>query len=72
MDLDSIFSEEEKAALALLTRRGFAVLTEAKIDDVKTLDGNRHRTFKNQGRYDLILALKKAEPVKRPAPAKKK
>jgi len=63
MDLESIFSEAEKDALAVLSKRGFRPYTEAKLEDVKELSGRRHRTFRNQGRYDLILALKKADPA---------
>jgi hypothetical protein len=68
LDLETIFTEEEKAALSLLVSRGFKVFTEGKLGDVRELDGSRRRTFRNEGRYDLILALKKAEmPVQEPA-----
>lgn len=60
-DFESAFTEEEKLALALLVERGFLVFADAKLEDVRQLDGSRHRTFRNQGRYDLILALKKIE-----------
>lgn len=61
MDLESIFTPDEKAALNLLCKRGFKVYTEVKVEDVKELDGVRHRTFRNQGRYDLALMLKSAQ-----------
>ena len=68
MDLETIFTEQEKQALSILIARGFKAFTEAKLEDVRDLAGKRHRTFSNQGRYDLILALKKAEmPAQEPA-----
>ncbi len=63
VDLETIFTEDERAALALLTRRGFRAFTRARLDDVRELDtGRRRRTFRNRGRYDLVLALRRAEP----------
>ncbi len=61
MDLETIFTPEEKAALQLLVQRGFEVFTEVRVEDVKELNGTRHRTFRNQGRYDLALMLKHAK-----------
>jgi len=76
INLELIFTQEEKQAMSVLTARGFKPFIEAKLEDVKELDGRRHRTFRNQGRYDLILALKKAEmpadmnPEQEPEPVK--
>jgi len=75
IDLELIFTQEEKQAMSVLTARGFKPFIEAKLEDVRELDGRRHRTFRNQGRYDLILALKKAEmpdmnPEHEPEPVK--
>ncbi|GEM_PF-6495485 len=64
IDLDSIFTENERAALALLVRRGFEAFTAARLDDVRELaTGKRRRTFRNRGRYDLVLALRHAAPA---------
>lgn len=61
IDLDTIFTDEERAALALLVRRGFMAFTAARLDDVRELStGKRWRTFRNRGRYDLVLALRSA------------
>jgi len=56
---DKAFSREEEQALAVLQARGFKAFTEAKLEDVRELEtGRRRRTFRNQGRYDLVLALR--------------
>jgi hypothetical protein len=55
-----LLTEEEKAAIAVLQVGGFLAFTEAKLDDVRELEtGRRWRTFRNQGRYDLVLACRK-------------
>jgi hypothetical protein len=58
-----VFTEEEKAAIDQLLGRGFKAFAEAKMEDVRELDGKRRRTFRNEGRYDFVLALKKAAPL---------
>ena len=70
MDLESIFTEQEKAALSLLTKAGFQVFSEAQVEETRELEGKRLWTFKNEGRYDLVLALKSATDIKRAAPLK--
>ncbi|MEE4112714.1 MAG: hypothetical protein V2I40_07860 [Desulfobacteraceae bacterium] len=73
IDFDSVFTEPEKEALALLEKRGFQAFTEVKLEDVRELSGKRRRTFSHRGRYDLILALRKADPMPaKPAVIKKK
>ncbi len=63
IDLDSIFTAAEKRALATLVKRGFEAFAEARLDDVRELEtGRRRRTFRNSGRYDLVLALRHAAP----------
>ncbi len=71
-DIGSFLSEEEKEAIAVLVRNGFSAFTEAKLDDVRELDtGRRRRTFRNQGRYDLVLAVKRIDDRKPPPPEDK-
>ena len=51
---------EEIAAIGILEKGGFELFTEAKIEDVRELKtGSRRRTFRNSGRYQLIIAFKK-------------
>ena len=64
MDLENCFSDEVKAALALLTAGGFTPLTDVQIEDCRELGtGLRRRTFRNQGRYALCLCLRDLPPV---------
>lgn len=53
-------SDEVIEALELLDASGFKIFMEAKLEDVREITGRRHRTFRNEGRYDLVAALKKA------------
>lgn len=77
MKFNNMLSEEEKSAIATLVACGFKAFTEAKLEDVRELDtGKRRRTFRNQGRYQLVLAcrnladrqLPEPEPAAEPVP----
>jgi hypothetical protein len=68
IDPSRVFTEEQKNAIAVLLAAGFAAFADARLDDVRELDtGRRRRTFRNQGRYAMVLALRK--PPEAPAPA---
>lgn len=69
IDLKKAFSKKEHTAIDALVERGFVPLTECMVEDARTMEGNRHRTFKIQGRYDVALVLKIADPEKAKAAA---
>ena len=59
MNFNDLLTEEEKAAISVLEAGGFQAFTEAKLEDVRELaTGKRRRTFRNQGRYQLVLACR--------------
>ena len=51
MDLDE--------AIQVLKDNGFKIFTEVKIEDCKDESGQRLRSFRNQGRYEVALVLNK-------------
>lgn len=54
-----VFPAKVESAIATLANAGFAAFTEAKIGDVRELDsGSSRRTFRHEGRYRLVLALR--------------
>lgn len=56
--ISKLVTEEEKNAIAVLLRGGFAAFTECRIEDVRELDtGRRRPTWRNQGRYDLVIGI---------------
>ena len=58
-DFANTLPENVKAAIDVLVAAGFRAFTEAKLEDVRELDtGRRLRTFRNQGRYELVLAVR--------------
>jgi hypothetical protein len=57
-EVKQYLSPEERSAIEFLERRGFSILTEARLDDCKKKDGSRFRTFSLQGRYDVMIGLK--------------
>ena len=70
MKFNNMLSEEEKAAIATLVAGGFKAFTEAKLEDVRELaTGKRRRTFRNQGRYQLVLACRSLDGRQLPEPA---
>ena len=61
-DFANTLPETVKAAIDVLVAAGFRAFTEAKLEDVRELDtGRRMRTFRNQGRYDLVLAARRID-----------
>ncbi|WP_319406176.1 hypothetical protein [uncultured Desulfosarcina sp.] len=59
MNFNELLTDEEKAAISVLEAGGFKAFTEAKLEDVRELaTGKRRRTFRNQGRYHLVLACR--------------
>lgn len=63
-DFATTVPEPVKAAIDVLLAAGFRAFTEAKIEDVRELDtGRRVRTFRNQGRYELLLAVRRVEDL---------
>lgn len=59
------------AAIELLEAAGFEAFTAAYLGDVVELrTGARRRTFRNQGRYELVLALRSLPDEKMAAPKK--
>ena len=63
----------QKDAVGLLEEAGFMAFTDARLEDVRELStGKRRRTYRNQGRYGLVLALKSAADLdkaeEQPAP----
>ena len=59
MEIADFLSDEEKSAIEVLIAGGFVAFTEAKIDNVRELGtGMRRRTFRNRGRYQLVLACR--------------
>lgn len=59
MEIADFLSDEEKSAIEVLIAGGFLAFTEAKIDNVRELGtGLRRRTFRNRGRYQLVLACR--------------
>jgi hypothetical protein len=57
-----LLTDEEKDAVAVLLAGGFMAMTECRISDVRELDtGRRRPTFRNQGRYDLVIGIKSME-----------
>ncbi|WP_319525678.1 hypothetical protein [uncultured Desulfosarcina sp.] len=62
MDFEKLLSSDEQAAIAVLQAGGFKAFTDAKMADVRELDTSlRLRTFRNRGRYQLVLACKDLE-----------
>ena len=62
MNFNELLSPEEQAAIAVLAAGGFKAFTEAKMADVRELGtGLRRRTFRNRGRYQLVLACRNLE-----------
>lgn len=55
-------SAAELKAVGALESEGWLVLTDAKIDESGEKDGHRRRTFRNEGRYNLVLARRKVKP----------
>ena len=52
-------SEEEKNAITVLSAGGFVSLSSVKIADCRDLSSkNRYRTFRNRGRYDLVIGCR--------------
>ena len=63
-DFATTVPEPIKAAIDVLLAAGFRAFTEAKLEDVRELDtGRRVRTFRNQGRYELLLAVRRVEDL---------
>lgn len=63
-DFATTLPEPVKAAIDTLMAAGFRAFTEAKMEDVRELDtGRRVRTFRNQGRYELVLAARRIEDL---------
>jgi hypothetical protein len=59
MEIPEFLSDEEKTAIEVLIAGGFMAFTEAKIDNVRELGtGLRRRTFRNRGKYQLVLACR--------------
>lgn len=57
-------SNKVRAAIQVLDDEGFEMFTSAKLEDVIELkSGRRRRTYRNSGRYDLIIAKKKCPEV---------
>ena len=62
MDFEKLLSSDEQDAIAVLQAGGFKAFTDAKMADVRELGtGMRWRTFRNRGRYQLVLACKDLE-----------
>lgn len=54
-----LLTEEEKTAIAVLSAGGFVSLSAVKIADCRDLaSGNRYRTFRNRGRYDIVIGCR--------------
>ena len=63
-DFATTVPEPVKAAIDVLLAAGFRAFTEAKLEDVRELDtGRRVRTFRNQGRYELVIAARRVEDL---------
>lgn len=61
--IPEVLSDEEKEAIAVLTGKGFTAFTQVKVRDVRELEtGLRQRTFRNRGRYDLVIAIRDLGP----------
>lgn len=64
MDLESIFTLEEKDALQVLKKKGFEVFTDAVIEDVRWFDSSGKRNFRSQvQRYAVVMVLQKVGKV---------
>ena len=48
-------SAAETKAVAVLESEGWTVFINAKIEETQEKDGLRRPTFRNQGRYDLVV-----------------
>ena len=60
IDFEALLTDEEKEAIAVLEGGGFLSLSDVKINDCRDLNsGKRMRTFKNRGKYDLVIACRK-------------
>ena len=59
-DIRPHLSAAEMKAVAVLEGRGWRVFLNTKIEETQEKDGLRRSTFRNQGRYDLVLALRAA------------
>lgn len=63
-------SEDEKSAITTLVAGGFLSLADVKIRDCRDLaSGKRYRTFRNRGKYDLVLACRNLAGRQLPEPA---
>ena len=59
IDFEALLTDEEKEAIAVLESGGFLSLSDVKINDCRDLNsGNRMRTFRNRGKYDLVIACR--------------
>ena len=60
IDFEALLTDEEKEAIAVLEGGGFLSLSDVKINDCRDLNsGKRMRTFKNRGKYDLVIACRR-------------
>lgn len=68
MNFNELLSPEEQSAIGVLEAGGFKAFTEARLADVRELGtGLRRRTFRNRGRYQLVLACRHLENRTRPS-----
>jgi len=55
-------SADAQKAIGVLEKEGWKLFVDTKIEESGEKDGKRRRTFRNEGRYQLVLAQKKVRP----------
>lgn len=59
-EIAKLLTPKEKDALAVLISSGFMAFTECKIEETRELStGRRRPTWRNAGRWDLVVGFKK-------------
>ena len=62
MDITKYLTEDEKNAISVLEAGGFISFLDVKIDDVVEVSSTlRRRTFRNSGKYKLVIACRDVE-----------
>ena len=55
-------SAAELKAVGTLESEGWQLFVDAKLEETGEKDGKRRRTFRTEGRYNLVLACKTVKP----------
>lgn len=64
-EIDELLNQDCKKAISTLLSNGFSIFTETALSDCRELGvGMIHRTFRHEGRYDIVLCIKRLTKMK--------